>query len=152
HASWFLAAYVALMLAVMFQQLFGMAVNLIAITVGAKAYSRARRLVVAAVVGLAVVALVQTAGPPGHWRSRELVESATAAPWWHTVSTPLRWFFEAFLAERLWPDLVMYASLALAVDLVLLGVVFALDANYLESVATSSARIYAQIQRFRRGG
>jgi hypothetical protein len=152
HASWFLAAYVALLLAVLFQQLFGMAVNLIAITVGARAYSRGRRLVVAAAVVLAVAVLVQTVGPPGHWRSRELVETATAAPWWHTVSTPLRWFFDAFLAERLWPDLVKYASLALAVDLVLLGVVFALDANYLESVAASSARIYAQIQRFRRGG
>jgi hypothetical protein len=152
HAAWFVAAYVALLLAILFQQLFGMAVNLIAITIGARAYTRSRRLLLAAVIVLAVTAMAQAAGSPGRWRSSVLLETVTTTSTWHVVSTPLRWFFDAFLAERLWPDLVLYASLAMSVNLVLLVVVFSLDAQYLEAAASSSARIYAQIQRFRRGG
>jgi Putative ABC exporter len=152
HATWFLAAYVALLLAVLFQQLFGMALNLIITSVGARAYSRGRQLILTGLIVLAAVALLQSAGTSGRWQPRELLVQMAGAPVWQALSAPLRWFFDAFLAERLWPDLILYASLALAVDLVLLGVVFALDANYLEAAAASSARIYGQIQRFRRGG
>jgi hypothetical protein len=152
HSNWFFAGYVALLLAILFQQLFGMAVNLIATSVGVRAYSRGRRLVVAAVLVVAALALYQAAGTPGPLRPRDLAMAASASPAWQAASAPLRWFFDAFLAERLWPDLALYAGLALLVDLALLGVVFALDAHYLESAAASSARIYAQIQRFRRGG
>jgi hypothetical protein len=150
HATWFLAAYVALLLAILFQQLFGMAVNLIATSVGARAYSRGRRLLLGVLLTLAAVTVFQS-GVIRQWPPRDLIESAAATPVWQVISTPLRWFFDAFLAER-WPDLLLNAGLALLVDLALLGVVFALDAHYLEAAASSSARIYSQIQRFRRGG
>ncbi len=64
----------------------------------------------------------------------------------------MRYFFDALLSENLWPDLAWNALLALAVDLVLLVVVFGLDAHYLEASASASARIYARIQRMRRVG
>jgi hypothetical protein len=151
HATWFLAAYVALLLAILFQQLFGMAVNLLATSVGARAYSRGRRLLLGVLLTLVVVAVAQS-GVIRQWPPRDLIESVAATSVWQAVATPLRWFFDAFLAERLWPDLLVNAGLALLVDLALLGVVFALDAHYLEAAASSSARIYSQIQRFRRGG
>ncbi len=68
---------------------------------------------------------------------------------WRVATAPLRPLVETFLAERVWPDLLGWAALALAVDVALLGVVFALDANYLEATATSSARLYARLQRLR---
>lgn len=151
HSAWFVAAYVALLLAILFQQLFGMAINLLATSVGARAYSRWRRLLLGALLTLLVLAVMQ-AGVIRQWPPRDLLASVAATPVWQAVATPLRWFFDAFLAERLWPDLVVNAGLALLVDLALLGVVFALDAHYLETVAASSSRIYSQIQRFRRGG
>jgi hypothetical protein len=150
HAVWFLAAYVALVLAVLFQQLFGMAVSLLATTIGARAYTRSRRVLLAIVILIGVIALMQAA--PGGLRSRAFLESVMRTPTWHIVSTPLRWFFEAFLAKNLWPELIVNAGLAMSVNLVLLGLVFALDAQYLEAAASSSARIYSQLQRFRRGG
>ncbi len=42
--------------------------------------------------------------------------------------------------------------LALLVDVVLLAVVFGMDAHYLESSTAASARIYARIRRMRRLG
>jgi hypothetical protein len=151
HANLFVAAYVALLLAILFQQLFGMADNLIATSVGARAYSRGRRVILGVVLTLGVLALLQS-GLIRQWPPRDLLASVSATPVWQAIATPLRWFFEAFLAERVWPDLAAYAGLAMLVNLGLLGVVFALDAHYLEAAAASSARIYSQIQRFRRGG
>jgi hypothetical protein len=151
HSTWFPAAYVAILLAVLFQQLFGMAVNLIVTSIGARAFSRWRRVLLGVLVVLVAVAFVRASGPVRGWHPREIVAHMAAAPTWQAALVPLRWFFDTFLAERL-PDLLLYGSLALSVDLVLLGIVFALDANYLEAAAASSARIYSQIQRFRRGG
>ncbi len=68
------------------------------------------------------------------------------------MSSPLRWFFEAYTAAHLWPDLLQWAGLAALVNLAMVGVVFALDTHYLEASATASARIYARMQRLRRGG
>ena len=79
-----------------------------------------------------------------------LLAKAIHTDLWQTISRPLRYFFDAFLSESLWPDLAWNALLALAVDCVLLAVVFGLDADYLEASAAASARIYARLQRMRR--
>ena len=117
---------------------------------GAPVHAR-RKIVLAAVVLFGVVLLLQVGGSPDQWQPRELLQDLLAAPAWKIASRPLRWFFDAFLATRLWPDLVESAALAALVNLALVGVVFALDAQYLEASATAS-RIYARVQRLRRGG
>ena len=102
---------------------------------------------------------------PWPWRagSRPAARPSVLEPWdvlarversgvVQAVLSPLRWFVEAFAAERLWPDLLQWAALGLAVDAALLAFVFALDAQYLETAAAASARIYARIERMRRGG
>jgi len=58
----------------------------------------------------------------------------------------------AVTAGRLWPDFARWAGLSLLADLGMLILAFALDAHYLESAAAASERLYAQIQRVRRGG
>jgi hypothetical protein len=63
----------------------------------------------------------------------------------------LSWFIKAFRAEHFWPDFVQYGGLALIVDLLLVGVIFALDAQYLEASAVASERLYQRLQRLRSG-
>ncbi|HEY7312991.1 MAG TPA: putative ABC exporter domain-containing protein [Gemmataceae bacterium] len=152
HSSWFAASFVAMLLMVLFMQLFSMAINLLAISVGARLYTRGRKLVAAAVVLLAVGVLLQIGGSPAQWEPRELLRQISQTQAWQIISWPLRWFFVAYTAERFYPDLLGPAALAALVDLVLVGVVFALDAQFLEASATASARIYARMQRLRRGG
>lgn len=149
HAGWFAAAYVGLLEMFVFMQLFAMCVNLIATTLGTQLYTRARRLLLGAVLVLALLFAFRVGGRPGNGGIHNWGEAFVLNATWQTVSTPLRWFFQAFLAERLWPDLVQYALLGALVDLGLVGVVFALDAQYLEAAAASSARIYARLQRLR---
>jgi hypothetical protein len=152
YSSWFAASFLAMLLIVLFMQLFSMALNLLAISAGARLYTRGRKLVAVAVVLLAVAVLLQVSGPPSQWEPHELLRQVPQTQTWKIVSWPLRWFFVAFMAERFYPDLLVSAPLAALVDLVLIGIVFALDAQFLEASAAVSARIYARMQRLRRGG
>jgi hypothetical protein len=152
YSSWFTALFAGMLLIVLFMQLFSMTINLLAISVGARLYTRGRKLAAALAVLLAVALLLQVGGSPRQWQPEELLRKLLAVPAWKIVSWPLRAFFDAVTAQRLWPDLVQSATLGALVNLFLAGVIFALDAQYLEAAAVASARIYARMQRLRRGG
>ena len=83
---------------------------------------------------------------------RDFIERTNASPVGTLLLAPFQWFVNAFTADRIWPDLAQWALLALLVDGVLLGIVFALDAQYLEAAAGASERTYARLQRMRQGG
>jgi hypothetical protein len=146
------AAFVGLLLATVFVQLFAMVVALAAATVGSLAYNRARKtalMVVAVAVGGVVWYLGRGSQPFSLERLADLVNDA---PVLSVLLAPLGWFTRAFAAERVWPDLVRWGGLGLAFDTVLAGLVLALDAQYLESAATASEYLYARLQRLRSGG
>ncbi len=152
YAHTFVAAFVGLLLTYQFMQLFVTAVNLAASAVGARLFSFGRRVAVLAAVALVLGIVWQAGLTQGQGSVGEVLARAVKTDVWRTISRPLRYFFDAFLSANLWPDLVWNALLALAVDLVLLAVVFGLDARYLEASASASARIYARLQRMRRVG
>jgi hypothetical protein len=151
YAEWFLAAFVGLILVYVFMQLFTMALSLLATSVGARMFTRGRRLVLAAVVVGAAALLVPSAAVEPGSSPQQIVERLANVPAWQVLTRPLGWFFDAFLATNYY-DLAVSAALALLVDLALLAVVLGLDAYYLESAAAASARVYARIQRMRRAG
>jgi hypothetical protein len=150
-SAWLAASFVGMALIVLFMQLFSMTINLLAVSVGAHLYTSGRKWVAFLALVLGVALLLHVGGPPSQWQPRELMDKLLAAPAWKIASWPLRSFFEAATAER-WPDLAGSAALGLLVNLALVGVIFALDAQYLEASAAASARIYTRIQRIRRGG
>jgi hypothetical protein len=145
--AWLPAVGVGVVLTSAFLQLFSMALALSISAAGARLYSRGRQLALASLVALAAVLLVQSGAlHVGDWST--LRDRVLAAPAWQVVSAPLRWFFQTMLARE--PvELILYAARAAVVDLALLGVLFGLDASYLEASATASARLYARVQRLR---
>jgi Putative ABC exporter len=147
----FLTAFTGMMLIVLFMQLFTMAINLIAVTLGAALYTRARRLLLGAAILVAAVIVWEVGGNPLNGKLLDWLQMADQSRIWQTITLPLTWFFETFRAKHIWPDLVLYASLSLMVNGVLLGIVFALDAQYMEAAAFASARVYARLQRIRIG-
>ena len=152
HAVWTVAAYVGMFLSLMFIHLFSMVVALTTATVGELASSWRRRLVLAGLLVLAVAALWQIGRDALVLSNLELLARMQQSPAVQIVLSPFRWFLLAFTAERFWPDLVHWGSLALGVNLVLLLLALGLDAHYLETAASASARIYSRIEQMRRGG
>lgn len=151
-SSWLAAAFAGMLLLVLFMQLFGMTLNLLAVRIGASLYTRGRKIAAALIILFAAAFLLHVGGSPRQWQAQEVLRKLLEAPAWKIVSWPLRSFFDAVTAEHLWPDLAQAIALGTLVNLFLVGVIFALDAQYLEAAATASARIYARIQRLRRGG
>jgi len=152
HARWFLAAFLGLFLAFLFLQLFQMALNLLAIAVGAQAYTRGRKVVLLLLLlaGAGIIFEVSRTAGPG---ARPGVFGRIEQTWlWQTIASPLRWFVEVFLTEPgAWGDLLLYTALSGGVILVLLAIVLLLDAHYLESAAVTSEKLYTRLQRMRRG-
>jgi hypothetical protein len=146
------ASFAGMLLLVLFMQLFGMTLNLLAVRVGASLYTRSRKIAAALVILLGAALLLHIGGSPRQWQAQELLRKLLEAPAWKIMSWPLRSFFDALTAEHLWPDLAQAAAVGTLVNLLLVAVIFALDAQYLEAAAAASARIYARIQRLRRGG
>ncbi len=149
YSTSFLNALTGMILIVLFMQLFSMAINLVAVTVGTRLFARGRQLLGVAVVLFAAVLLWRTGGTPQSGQLLRWLQRVDNTIEWKTVTLPLTWFFKSFSAEHVWPDLVQYAALGLLVNAILLAVVFALDAQYLEAAASASARVYARLRRVR---
>lgn len=142
---------VGVVLAVACVQFFTIVLGLLAQHVGIRAYTRGRRFALAILVAVVFVGLLsQGASPSGNLREWAL--RLESSPVTQALLTPLRWFVLAYTAERFFPDFVSYGSLGLLVDVFLIALIFRLDANYLETAALASERLYAQLERFRRGG
>jgi hypothetical protein len=147
----FVAGFVGLLLMFLFMQLFTMAVSLAASAVGARLFSAGRRVAFVAVVAAVALVVWQSGIQPARGDWRGFLEATEKTPAYQYASAPLRWFILAFTADS--PlNLALYGGLALLVDLALLGVVVAVDAQYQEASAAASARLFARIQRMRRGG
>lgn len=150
HADWFLAAYVGLFLAFLFLQLASMLVNFLALSIGARAYSRARKIVLSIVIVMGIALLIQSGALQGGRIG--IFKRMSQSEAWQIISYPLRCLIETFLTPSgEWLTLTQYAGLSILLNFILLLIVLMLDTHYLESAAASSEKIYQQIQRAKKG-
>jgi hypothetical protein len=151
RGAWPVAAYIGLVLTFEFLSLFGMAISLLINTIGARAYNLPRRLVLVGLLAVGLLVLLSLGRDLFQLGSAELLERIDQSTVFQVVLAPFNWFVHTFTALS-WRDLLANGALGLAVDLALVVVVFALDAQYLEASASASERIYARLQRIRSGG
>jgi Putative ABC exporter len=147
-----ISAFFGSLVLIVFLQTLQMVVGLAGSTLGALAWSRGRRLILVGlvvVVGLVLVSVGRELSGLGLLEAFKKVESSPVAT---VILAPFQWFVYAFTAERIWPDLVQWSALCGLIDLALLGLVFALDASYLEAASASSAKRFARLQRLGGGG
>jgi hypothetical protein len=148
-ASW-LSCFVGMWLTIQFMQLFAMATIMVGQTIGQRAYTGTRRilLIAAALLGLAAIAPVLVAHL--HSKPLELMTRIHGTIAGRVLLAPFDVFARTITA-RPW-DLLQWALPAFAINLLMLAVVIGLDANYLETAANVSQRRYERRQRARHGG
>jgi len=151
HAAGWLQAWCGLFLAMLFLHLLSMAITLVAQSAGERVYTRSRKVIVAVVlvaVGAAAWPLIKQGGRLGFTQVVHALHGSRAGT---ILLAPLDVFGELFTAQS-WRAGLVYASLAIGINAVLMFVVFYLDADYLEAAASRSQAVYARIQRLRKGG
>jgi hypothetical protein len=147
---WF-AGYVAIVLAMIFLQLFSMSLVLIGQTVAERSFSRGRKVVLALVAVGVAIALYSTASHREPLTREAILRWVDASRPARVVLAPFAVFGEVATAKRLGVDLPMWGAAAVGVDVAVLLLVLWLDADYLETAAASSERAYARRARVRRG-
>lgn len=146
------SAYLAIVLAMLFFQFLGMAVGLASNTVAAFATGVRRRAVVVAVIVLFVAAVWSAGAELFHLPFPEALARLENSPVVRAATLPFRPFIGVLAAGWGSPEMLGWAAASLGMVVAMGAVVFAIDAQYLETSAASSARLYAQLQRMRQGG
>jgi len=151
YAPWWIFGFLGIALAALFLQLVGMAVALVSQTVGEYAYTWSRRAALA--LTLTAVALVLgwafSGGADGRFFAG--MEEFRQSLLGRCLAAPTEPFARVITARSFFPELVVWGSLALGIDLALLALVMKLDVNYLEASLAVSQRVYERLQRARRG-
>jgi len=146
------AGFLGLVLAAAFLHLLSMAVSLAVITLEAHAYNRHRKFALGALFGAALLIVLQATGEAFPQSAGEFLTRAEESPVLHLILEPLSWYARAFAAPRVWPDLVHWSLMALAVNGVLAVAVIGFDTHYLEAASIAGERVYARLQRIRSAG
>jgi hypothetical protein len=147
---WF-ASYVGVLLSLLFIQFVSTSLLLLAQTVTEKAFSRGRKWALAGVVLLVVLGLRGVVGL-GSANFPALAEQFGASETGKVLLAPFNVYGRVITAERIFPDMLQWASVAVLMNAALLAVVIHLDANYLEAAAGATQRRYERLRRIRGGG
>ncbi|HEX4795732.1 MAG TPA: putative ABC exporter domain-containing protein [Humisphaera sp.] len=151
HAQRWPACFVGVFLALMFVQFFSIAAVLVGQTLGAAAYSKARKIVLGLVIVGAVVAGRMWMGLGSNGAGvKEIALQFHASRVGRAILAPLQPFGEAITATSA-GQLFKSATYAIFLIAAMFGIILVLDANYLEAAMVASERRYAKIQKMRRG-
>jgi hypothetical protein len=151
YFPWWVSTYVGIFLSLGLIQLVSMSCMLIGQSIGERAYSRLRKLLIIMVVALIALPVV---------RMFRLSDGNIREAWTYVrESGAVQGLFAVFnvygramTAERFYPDLIVWSGLALAINCILAGFVMWLDSDYIEASVIQSQKQYERLQRIRRGG
>jgi hypothetical protein len=148
----FIACFLGVWLTIQFMQLFSMMVVMIGQTVGEQLYSGGRRIIAIALAAVVICFIAPSIA--GHFGDRpmQIMQRLHATTAGRILLAPFDVFARLITARVGTRDLAIYAPLGALIDLVMLGIVVGLDANYLETATVASQKRYDRLQRMRSGG
>ncbi len=147
-----LAAFAGVFLSLVFVQLFSMSLLLVGQMMAESAYSRVRKVVLLGLGVVLAVALGPAIAMRGSGNFGAAILKAQETPWIHYALLPLKPFGRAVAAQHVFPDLVLWAGVAVAINVGLFLFIIWLDAEYRETAIGVSQRLYARFQRAQRSG
>ncbi len=146
------AAAVGSFLAYLMMNSLTVCAQLIAQTVGERAFTRARKLLLGGVIVAAAVVAGQAAsrGLAGSWQ--EALLRARHSPLADVLLAPFAVFAKIITAERLIPDALGWAALGATMVVGIYALAVWLDANYLETAVRVSQQMQERKRRMISGG
>lgn len=144
-------AFLGIALVLQFIQLLSTALSLTVSIAGQAAYSRARKVVLVAIGALIVLGVVQAATEYGASGGLALIREFPATPAGKVILLPFQVFSRTIAAERLFPDFLAWASLAVALNVALIVITLRLDTDFYERSVAVSERVYQALENARRG-
>jgi hypothetical protein len=139
-----------------FLQSLAMVIALLQETVGARLVTTGRRWVLVAVLAvgsLGIFKVVSEHHDFTHLPTLPILMAEIGGTWaGQILLAPFRVFAHSMLASNFLFEGIGWSAVALVMDLGMAAVVLGLDANYLETAATVSARRYERLGRVRRSG
>ncbi|MGP0065293.1 MAG: putative ABC exporter domain-containing protein [Isosphaeraceae bacterium] len=149
--SW-LSSLAGIMLSLAMLQLVGMATAMVGQIVAESIYTRARRILLVVLLLMLFVGLGQIGRRVQAGGIAELAAGLRESQTFRVLLAPFEVFTRVTFAEAMSPAWLGWGAAALAIDLGLLILILKLDANYLESAAAISQKVYEQMRRARMGG
>ncbi len=146
-SGWVPGVLLGLFLISTFMLLFTIALGLLTSALGAALRTRTRWAAAFALLAL-VAALITSAGGATNWDLHLLAVAAFDSALWQAVSWPLASFFKVLTAQS-WAELPVPVLVGLAVNGLVLLMIFGCDAAFEEQSAAGSAALYARIMRAR---
>lgn len=149
--TYWIAAFIGLGLGLTFLNLLQMALGVFVSTVAESTFTTTRRVVLVIVLGLLGWGLYQgltIAADQGFVSTLIAVRHSLGGK---LLLAPFEIIAQTATATSLFPDFVLWASVGVAMNLLVLWGIVGLDANYMEKSIGTSQRIYERIQRARRG-
>lgn len=156
HSTWWIACYAGCFLTLLFVQFSSTAVLLIGQRLGARMRSRGRLLGMIAVAAAAIIGLRTALGEHG-WNlllvdPRAVIQKFADAPAGQILLAPFIVLSQIITAERLWPDLPLWAAAGTAMNALLVMAIVRLDAFFVEAAAGATDRRHERLRRLRSGG
>jgi len=149
--SW-LSAFVGIVLTLLLVQFLAMVTSFLGQIVAEHAFTARRQLILLGIGVLVAAGLAQVLWQTPVQSVAEIAERFRESWTGRVLLAPLDIFSHAILAKEWFPDLLCWSAAAAAIDLGLLALILRLDADYLESAATISQKVYDKLQRMKQGG
>jgi ABC-2 type transport system permease protein len=146
------SAFVGVFLSLTFVEFLAMATSFVGQIVAEHAFTARRRLILVCIGALVAMGLAQVLWQTPVQSFAGIAERFRESWTGRILLAPLEVFSHAILARTWFPDLLCWSAAAAAIDLALLALILKLDADYLESAAAISQKVYDKLQRMRQGG
>lgn len=146
---WFVIA--GLFLAICFVQLLQIAFVLVAQTLSEHGVSLSRKLILLAVGVVLAIAVWNGLEARQGDRPQDYVNAVRQTTAGIVLLAPFDIYGRVIAAEHVFPDFVLWAGVAAAINAALVLLIVRLDANYLESSVAGSQAVYQRMQRMRSG-
>ena len=146
-----LATFLGAFLALMFIQLFSAVIGLVSQLLAGYCYVPIKRNYVLMLLGTAIAALVWYLASIAHGLAGALVlfQSSLAGT---LVLAPFEVFVHIFLAPSIYPDLLGWAALGVAINATLIAFILLLDGHSNEASVAASLKLHKRWVRARRSG